>query len=146
MTESMQLQFDIEDNRMAIKLIRTEKEYKKALKEIESLFDAEPGSIESDTLEILVILVEAYEEENHSIQPPDPIEAIKYWMESRGLSRKDLEQYIGPRNRLSEVINKKRPLNLRMIRNLEKGLGIPSKILIQPYELSTAAPREKVGI
>jgi len=130
---------------MDIRPIRTEEDYNNTLKEIDSLFDAIPGSNESDKLEILVILVETYEEEHHSIQPPDPIEAIKYWMESRGLSRKDLEQYIGPRSRVSEVINKKRPLNLRMIRNLEDGLGIPSKILIQPYELSSAAIRERVG-
>jgi HTH-type transcriptional regulator/antitoxin HigA len=136
--------FNIEEYSMIIKPIKTEEDYDQALEDIESLFDSEPGSSEADKLEILVLLVEVYEEEHHAGQLPDPIEAIKYWMESRNLSRKDLEQYIGPRSRVSEVINKRGPLNLRMIRNLEDGLGIPSKILIQPYELSTSAIREKL--
>lgn len=121
---------------MEIKLIKTEADYKAALAEIESLFDAEPDTPESDTLEVWVTLVDAYEEKHYQIPLPDPISAIEYHMESRGLSRKDLEPYIGSRARVSEILNRKRALTLRMIRNLEKGLGISAAILVQEYELA----------
>jgi len=118
---------------MDIKPIKTETDYQAALEEIENLFDAAPDTPEGDRLEVLVTLVEAYEEKHYSIPMPDPIEAILYHMESRGLTRLDLQQYIGSRARVSEVLNRKRPLSMEMIRNLHKGLGIPAEVLIQPY-------------
>ncbi|MFN2295689.1 MAG: type II toxin-antitoxin system HigA family antitoxin [Candidatus Promineifilaceae bacterium] len=122
---------------MEIKPIRTEIDYEEALQEIERLWDAKPGTPEGDKLDILATLVEAYEEKEYPIFPPDdPVEAILHYMESQGLSRRDLEPYIGTRARVSEVINRKRPLSLAMIRNLQMGLGISAEILIQPYETS----------
>jgi HTH-type transcriptional regulator / antitoxin HigA len=118
---------------MKIKPIRTEADYEAALKEIERLFNAKPGSKEADRLEVLTTLTEAYEEKQYSIPLPDPIEAILYHMESRGLSRRDLEPFIGSRARVSEVLNRRRPLTMEMIRNLHDGLGISAEVLIQPY-------------
>lgn len=118
---------------MNIKPIKTETDYQAALEEIEKLFEAAPDTPEGDQLEVLVTLVEAYEEKHYSIPKPDPIEAILYHMESRGLTRRDLQPYIGSRARVSEVLNRKRSLTMEMIRNLHKGLGIPAEILIQPY-------------
>jgi len=118
---------------MDIKPIKTEADYQTALEQIEKLFDAAPDTPEGDLLEVLVTLVEAYEEKHYSIPKPDPIEAILYHMESRGLTRRDLQPYIGSRARVSEVLNRKRSLTMEMIRNLHKGLGIPAEILIQPY-------------
>lgn len=120
---------------MEIKPIRTKKDYEAALKEIERLFDAASGTREGDLLEVLATLVEAYEEKHHPIAPPNPIDAIRYYMESRGLTRGDMEQYIGSRARVSEVLNRKRALTMEMIRNLHKGLGIPAEVLIQPYRI-----------
>lgn len=121
---------------MNIKPIKTEADHKASLKEIESLFDAERGTPEGDRLEVLVTLVEAYEEKHHKIALPDPIEAVKYHMERLGLSRRDLEPCIGNRARVSEILNRKRPLTLKMIRNLEATLGIPAAILVQRYDLA----------
>ncbi len=121
---------------MAIKPIHTEEDYRAALEEIEANFGAEPGTPEGDKLDILVALVEAYEEKHHPIPLPDPIEAIEFHMERLGLSRKDLEPLIGNRARVSEILNRKRPLSIRMIRNLSKGLGIPPEILVQEYPTS----------
>ncbi len=118
---------------MRIKPIKTETDYQEALKEIERIFDAAPGTREGDRLDVLTTLVEAYEEKHFHIPLPDPIEAILYYIESRGLTRRDLERYIGSRSRVSEVLNKKRPLTMEMIRNLHKGLGIPAEVLIQSY-------------
>jgi len=116
---------------MEIKPIRTEADYEAALAEVERLWGAEPGTPDGDRFEVLVTLVEAYEEKQYPILPPDPVEAIKYYMDSRGLDRRDLEQYIGPSGRVSEVLSRKRPLTLAMIRKLNAGLGIPAEILIQ---------------
>jgi HTH-type transcriptional regulator/antitoxin HigA len=116
---------------MDIKPVRTEADYEAALKEIEGLWGAEPGTLEGDRFEVLFTLVEAYEDQHYPILPPDPIEAIKYFMDSRGLDRRDLEQYIGPSGRVSEVLSRKRPLSLAMIRKLNAGLGIPAEVLIQ---------------
>ena len=124
---------------MDIKPIKTQADYEAALQEIEALFEAKPGTAAGDRLEILSTLVEAYEEQHYPIPTPDPIETIRYYMESRGLSRRDLEPYVGSRARVSEVLNKKRPLSLTMIRNLHQGLGIPAEVLIQPYEYQQAA-------
>jgi HTH-type transcriptional regulator / antitoxin HigA len=118
---------------MRIKPIKTESDYEEALKEIERIFDAAPGTREGDRLDVLTTLVEAYEEKYFHIPLPDPIEAILYYVESRGFTRGDLERYIGSRARVSEVLNRKRPLTMEMIRNLHKGLGIPAEVLIQPY-------------
>jgi HTH-type transcriptional regulator / antitoxin HigA len=122
---------------MDIQPIHTRKDYQSALREIDALFNAQPGTPNSDRLEVLVALVAAYEEKHHPIPLPDPIEAIQFHMERLGLTRKDLEPYIGTRARVSEVLNRKRPLTLNMIRNLIKGLGIAPEILIQEYPLAT---------
>jgi HTH-type transcriptional regulator/antitoxin HigA len=124
---------------MDLKPIRTKAAYRKALKEISLLLDAPPGSPEADILEVLSILVEAYEEEHHPVDPPDPIEAIKFRLEQQGLTRRNLEPYIGSRARVSEVLNRKRPLSVEMIRQLHKGLGIPAEVLIRPYKTGKAA-------
>jgi HTH-type transcriptional regulator/antitoxin HigA len=134
----MRLPFE-ERTDMQIKPIRTEADYEAALDEIERLLDAKPGTSEADRMEILTTLVEAYEEKHYPIPPPDPIEAILYQMESRGLSRRDLEPYIGSRARVSEILNRKRPLTVEMIRSLHKGLGISAEVLIQPYEIQQDA-------
>lgn len=125
---------------MEIKPIKTETDYQAAMKEIERLFAAVPDTPEGDRLEVLTTLIEAYEEQHYHIPLPDPIEAILYHMESRGLARRDLEQFIGSRARVSEVLSRKRPLTMAMIRNLSKGLGISAEVLIQPYRsMKTAA-------
>ena len=120
---------------MDIKPIRTKKDYDAAMKEIDRLFNADPGTREGDRLEVLATLIEAYEEKHHRISPPNPIDAIRYYMESRGLSRSDMGKYIGSRARVSEVLNRKRALTMEMIRNLHKGFGIPAEVLIQPYRI-----------
>ncbi len=120
---------------MEIKPIKTETDYQATLQEIDRLFDAAPDTPEGDRLEVLATLVEAYENKHYDIPLPDPIEAILYHVESRGLSRRDLEPYIGSRARVSEVLNRKRPLSMTMIRKLHAGLGIPADILIQPYKV-----------
>jgi HTH-type transcriptional regulator/antitoxin HigA len=97
--------------------------------------DAAPGTREADRLDILTTLVEAYEEKHHRIPLPDPVDAIQYYMESRGLTRRDMEQYVGSRARVSEVLNRKRALTMEMIRNLHAGLGIPAEVLIRPYRI-----------
>lgn len=126
---------------MDIKPIKTNSDYEAALKEIERLFNAEPGTPDADRLEVISTLVEAYEEEHYSIPLPDPIEMIIYTMESRGLNRADLEPYIGSRARVSEVLNRKRPLSLTMIQRLNTGLGIPAETLIAPYKISISKKR-----
>jgi HTH-type transcriptional regulator/antitoxin HigA len=118
---------------MRIKPIRTEADYEASLKQIERLFDAKPGSTEADYLEVITTLIESYEEKHYAIPLPDPIDAIRYHMESRGLSRRELEPFIGSRARVSEVLNRRRPLTMEMIRNLHNGLGISAEVLIQPY-------------
>ncbi len=124
---------------MDIKPIKTEKDYQAALKEIEHIFRAPPNTSEGDRLDVLTTLVEVYEDRHYRIPLPDPIEAITYHMESRGLTRRDLEHYIGNRARVSEVLNRKRALSIDMIRKLHAGLGIPAEVLIQPYSLVKSA-------
>ena len=118
---------------MDIKPIRTEADYETALKTIDQLWDAAQGSPEADQLDVLVTLVEAYEEKHYPIPLPDPIEAILHYMESQGLSEPDLQTYLGADTPVSEVLNRERALSLDMIRKLHKGLGIPADILVQPY-------------
>ncbi len=129
---------------MNIKPIKTHADYEAALKEIERLFEAEPGTPQGDRLEVLATLVEAYEDKHFAIPAPDPIEALQYFMESRNLSRRDLEPYLGSRARVSEILNRQRPLSLEMIRELNQGLGIPAEVLIKPYRLrGQPAPRSR---
>ena len=129
---------------MDIRPLKTEADYQAALAEIERLFEAAPHTPEGDRLDVFALLVEAYEEQHYSIPAPDPIEAITYHMESRGLSRRDLEPYLGSRARVAEVLNRKRPLSLEMIRRLHTGLGIAAEILIQPYSLVPPAPNNRL--
>jgi HTH-type transcriptional regulator/antitoxin HigA len=114
-----------------IKPIRTEADYQAALQEVEKLIASQPGSPDNDRLEVLVVLIEAYEARNFPIpEPDDPVAVLKYYMESRGLSRSDLIPYLGSKERVSEVLNRKRRLSLEMIRRLHHGLGIPADLLI----------------
>ncbi len=115
---------------MDIKPIRTEADYRATLKEIEGLMHAEFGTSEGDKLDVLVTLVEAWEREHYPMDFPDPIEAIRFVMEQRGLEPKDLVPMIGQANRVYEVLNRKRPLTLNMIRRLHEGLGIPAESLL----------------
>jgi len=124
---------------MEIRPIRTDADHEASLAEIERLFDAEPGTPDGDRLEVLSVLVEAFEARHFPIEPPDPVEAILHHLESRGLTRRDLEPYLGSRARVSEILNRRRPLTLAMIRQLQAGLGIPATVLIQPYATDTAA-------
>ncbi len=120
---------------MPIHPIRTEADYEAALARIEALFEAPADSPEADELDILATLVEAYEEQHYAIPASDPIEAVLYFMESRGLTRQDLEPYIGDSARVADVLNRQRPLTLRMIRRLHTELGIPADALVKPYRL-----------
>ena len=124
---------------MKLKPIKTKAEYKAALREIEALFDAPEKTPEADRLEVLVMLVEKYEAGHFPIPAPDPIDFFNYAMEARGLSRKDLEQYIGSCGRVAEVLNRARPLTLATIRRLSEGLNLPADVLIADYELRQAA-------
>jgi HTH-type transcriptional regulator/antitoxin HigA len=129
---------------MDIHPIKTEADYQAALEEIQSLFDASPNTPEGDRLEVLATLVEAFEEQHFPIPAPDPIEAVKYFMESRGLTRKDLEPYIGNRARVSEILNRKRPLTLRMIQRLHNTLGVPADMLLKPYQVPRQRTRKEL--
>ena len=120
---------------MNIKPLKTEQDYDDALARIDQLMDSEQGSPEGDELDVLSVLVEKYEDINHPIEAPNPIEAIRFKMEQFGLKDKDLIEYIGQSGRVSEVMSYKRKLTLTMIRNLEKGLNISAKSLIEDYEL-----------
>ena len=124
---------------MELKPIRTEADYRAALAEIEHLWEAPDGSPEADRLEILAILVEVYEKAHFPIEAPDPVAFIEYIMDSRGLTRKDLEPYIGPRGRVADILNRTRPLTMTMIRRLASGLNLPVEVLIQPYPLRESA-------
>lgn len=116
---------------MEIRPIRNNRDYRRTLKEIEGLMTAKRGTPEGDRLDVLVTLVEAYEAKHYALDLPDPIEAIKYHMEQRGLAPRDLKPYIGGRNRVYEVLNRKRPLTLQMAWRLHSGLGIPAESLIR---------------
>jgi len=115
---------------MTIKPIKTERDHQKALKEIEKLWEAKPNTAKGDRLEVLVTLVEAYEHRHYKIDPPDPIEAIKFRMEQLELKPSDLADILGGRNRVSEVLNKKRKLTVEMMRSLRKRLAIPAESLL----------------
>ncbi len=119
---------------MNIHPIKSEKDYEEALCEVEALWGAEEGTEEGNKLDVLIVLVEDYESKHHPIDPPDPVEAIKFRMEQMGLSRKDLEQIIGSRGRVSEIMNHRRSLSLNTIRNLHSQLQIPLESLIGNLE------------
>ena len=115
---------------MNIKPIRNDDDLQQAFYRLEKIFQAQEGTPEADEREILVTLIEAYENKNYPINPPDPIEAIKFRMEQQGLTAKDLEVFIGSSGRVSEILNRKRPLSLRMIKRLHEGLRIPYESLL----------------
>ena len=121
---------------MDIHPIRNETDYENALAEIERLWGTKEGTEAGDKLDVLMVLVEAYEAKNHPIDPPDPVEAIKFRMEQMNLTRKDLESCIGTRGRVAEVLNRKRQLSLNMIRSLHQKFHIPLESLIR--ETSTS--------
>ena len=116
---------------MHIRPIRTKRDYEAALRAIESLMNARRNTAEGDNLDVLVTLVEAFEAKNFPLDLPDPVEAIKFVMEQRSLSVKDLVPYIGQPNRVYEVLNHKRPLTMAMVWKLHVGLGIPAESLIK---------------
>jgi HTH-type transcriptional regulator/antitoxin HigA len=115
---------------MSIKPIRTAADHRKALREIERLWDATPGSREHDVLEVLETLVEAWEEKHVPIPPPDPVEAIRFRLDQLGLGQRNLARILGSRARASEVLNRRRRLSLPMIKRLHQELGIPGDILL----------------
>jgi HTH-type transcriptional regulator/antitoxin HigA len=116
---------------MDIAPIRTHRDYRQTLRSIERLMGARPNTPEDDRLDVLVTLVEAWEARHYPLDLPDPVEAIKYHMEQRGLAPRDLVPFIGSRNRVYEVLARKRPLTLGMIQRLHEGLGIPAESLIK---------------
>ena len=121
---------------MEIRPVRTEADYRAALREVSALFDREPepGSPEGDRFEILLTLLETYEARHFPVDLPDPVAAIQFRMEQAGLTPKDLQPMIGRMNRVYEVLNRKRPLTIQMIWKLHRGLGIPAESLIRPPE------------
>lgn len=121
---------------MNIKPIKSEADYKLALKRLEEIFDAPIGTPDSDEADILGLLVDEYEKKHHPIETPDPIEAIKIRMEEMQLKQVDLVDVIGGKSRVSEVLNRKRKLTIEMIRNLTKRLNLSPDLLISDYQLS----------
>ena len=124
---------------MRIRPIKTKADYRVALKEVERLWDADPGTPEGDRVDVLTTLIEVYEAEHFPIPAPDPIAAIEFMLDQKGMSRRDLEPAIGSRGRVSEVLGRKRPLTLPMVRALSSLLDIPTDILAQPYQIRRAA-------
>ena len=120
---------------MDLKPIRTKKDYKAALAEASRLWDAPSKSADADRLDVLTMLIEDYERGHYPIIDPDPIEFLQHIMESRDLTRRDLEPYIGPRGRVTDILNRTRPMTLEMIRRLAVGLKLPAEVLIKPYRL-----------
>jgi HTH-type transcriptional regulator / antitoxin HigA len=122
-----------------IRPIRTKKDHESALVEVEHLWGSKSGTPEGDRLDVLATLIDAYETVHYPMDPPDPIEAIKFRMEQQGLTRKDLEPLIGTRTRVAEVLNRKRNLSIGMIRRLHQRLGISADVLIRPSRKARAA-------
>ena len=119
---------------MKIKVIKTEEDYNKALKRLEVIFDSPADSPEGDEAEILGLLIEKYEDEHYPIEAPDPIEAIKFRMEQMDMDNSDLAKVIGYKSRVSEIFNRKRKLNLKMIRSLHEKMKIPYESLLADYK------------
>ncbi len=122
-----------------LKPIRNEADYEAALSEVERLWGAESGSPDGDRLDVLATLIDVYEAKHYPIDPPDAVEAIRFRMEQQGLTRKDLEPMIGPRNRVADVLNRKRGLSIEMIRQLHDRLGISAEVLIRPSRFDKVA-------
>ncbi len=120
---------------MDIQPIRTKRDYEAALARVDTLWDAPAKSKEADALDILTLLIEDYEAKHYAIPSPDPIDFLRHVMESRGLTRKDLEPFIGSRGRVAEILNRTRPLSLAMIRKLSDGLRLPADVLVRDYAL-----------
>ncbi len=127
---------------MDIRPIKSDADYEATLAEIDRLMEAEPDTPEGDRLDVLVTLVEAYEERHYPVEPPDPVDAIAFRMEQAGLTRAELEPFIGARGRVSEVLGRKRRISMSMAWRLHSGLGIPAESLIRPYRLQTAPTRD----
>jgi HTH-type transcriptional regulator/antitoxin HigA len=123
---------------LPIRPIRTKADYRRALKEVKRLWHARPGTPAGDRVDVLVTLIEAYEAKHFPIPAPDPIAAIEFMMEQKGLTRRDLKSAIGSRGRVSEVLTRKRPLTLPMVRALSRLLDIPTDVLVQPYATGMA--------
>lgn len=121
---------------MKIKLIRTEEEYRKGLMRLEEIFDAKTGTPESDEADILGLMIDEYEKKHYPIEAPDPVEAIKIRMEEMELKQVDLADVLGGKNRVSEILNRKRKLTLEMIRNVSKRLNLSPGLLIKDYKLA----------
>ena len=121
---------------MEIRLIKTKEDYQVSLNRIEQLFDAPTGTIESDEADVLAVLLDDYEKKHFPIASPDPIEAIKIRMEEMQMKQQDLAKAIGGKNRVSEILNRKRKLTIEMIRNITVKLGLSSDVLIKDYKLS----------
>jgi HTH-type transcriptional regulator/antitoxin HigA len=121
---------------MQLKPIRTDADYEAALEEIDQLMDAAPATLEGDRLDILSTLVEAYEARRYPIEAPDPIAALEYFMEQRGLTRADLVPLFGSRARVSEILNRKRRLTMAMAWRLHREFGMPAEAVIKPYKLA----------
>ena len=120
---------------MKLKLIKTQEDYQKALKRLDKIFHAKKGTKEQEELEILIILIQKYEDETVGEFPdPDPIEAIKFKMEQMEMTQKDLAEVVGLKSRASEILARKRPMSIKIIRKISKALSIPADILIQPYK------------
>ncbi len=124
---------------MTIKPIKSERDYRRTIKNIERLMGARANTPDGDRLDVLVTLAEAWERKHHAIAAPDPVDAIQFAIEQRGLTRRDLEPLIGSRARVAEVLNRKRTLTLPMIRRLHAALGIPAESLIRETSPSRAA-------
>jgi HTH-type transcriptional regulator/antitoxin HigA len=115
-----------------VRPIRTKRDYEAALKEVERLWGAKTGTRDGDRLDVLATLIDAYEAEHYPMDPPDPVEAIKFRIEQQGLTRRDLEEIVGTRTRIAEIMNRKRGLSIAMIRRLHERLGISADVLIRP--------------
>ena len=128
---------------MDIKPIKNERDYDRALEEIDGLMDAKPNTLAGDRLDVLVTLVLAYEEKHWRIEAPDPIDAIEFRMEQRGLTRRDLEEVLGSRSRVSEILSRKRSLTVEMMRRLYTKWGIPAESLLRPTVKSARKKRRR---
>src|SRR5271157_2000093 len=121
-----------------VKPIRSRRDYEAAIKAVERLWGAKVGTRDGDRLDVLATLIDSYEAEHYPMDPPDPVEAIKFRMEQQGLTRRDLEEIIGTRTRIAEILNRKRGLSIAMIRRLHERLGISADVLIRPSRKSAA--------
>jgi HTH-type transcriptional regulator/antitoxin HigA len=121
-----------------VKPIRSRRDYEAAIKAVERLWGAKAGTRDGDRLDVLATLIDSYEAEHYPMDPPDPVEAIKFRMEQQGLTRRDLEEIIGTRTRIAEILNRKRGLSIATIRRLHERLGISADVLIRPSRRSAA--------